>query len=60
MIIVTRKATEFRFGTITGKNVIYRGKSGEMDGIHYINVEEYLKSLCKNIDFKMIFCYFFT
>ena len=39
------KATEFRFGPITNKAVIYRGESGEMDGIKYLNVEEYLKGL---------------
>lgn len=40
-------ATEFRFGPITGKHVIYRGKSQEINGIHYWNVEEYLKGLGK-------------
>ena len=39
------KATEFRFGTITGKYVIYRGEACEENGIQYLNVEEYLKSL---------------
>lgn len=39
------KATEFRFGPITGKYVIYRGESREVNGIHYLNVEEYLKGL---------------
>ena len=39
------KATEWRFGTITGKYVIYRGESCEVNGIHYLNVEEYLKNL---------------
>ena len=33
--------TEHRYGSIHGKHVIYRGKSHEVDGIHYINVEEY-------------------
>jgi len=37
--------TAFRFGTITGKYVIYRGETTEIDGIKYVNVEEYLKSL---------------
>lgn len=37
--------TEHRFGTITGKYVIYRGEEGESDGVRYLNVEEYLKSL---------------
>ena len=35
----------FRFGTITGKYVIYRGETKEIDGIKYVNAEEYLKSL---------------
>ncbi len=38
-------ATEHRFGTITGKYVIYRGEAAVSDGIKYINVEEYLKAL---------------
>lgn len=38
-------ATEHRFGTITGKYVLYRGEAAESEGIHYRNVEEYLKSL---------------
>lgn len=37
--------TEKRFGKITGKYVIYRGKTQEVDGIQYVNVEEYLNSL---------------
>lgn len=41
--------TEFRYGTITGKYVIYRGKNAEWnDGkehVTYLNVEEYLKNL---------------
>ena len=39
------KETEFRFGTITGKNVIYRGESKMVGEISYLNVEEYLKAL---------------
>ena len=35
----------FRFGTITGKYVIYRGETKDVDGVKYVNVEEYLKSL---------------
>ncbi|MCC8356492.1 MAG: ATP-binding protein, partial [Oscillospiraceae bacterium] len=38
--------TEHRFGTITGKYVIYRGEPAQSDGIQYLNVEDYLKSLC--------------
>ena len=37
--------TEKRFGKIAGKYVIYRGKTQEVDGIQYVNVEEYLNSL---------------
>ncbi|MBO4325497.1 MAG: AAA family ATPase [Lachnospiraceae bacterium] len=40
-------ATAFRFGTIAGKYVIYRGKSTEVDGIRYVNAEEYLLGLGK-------------
>ncbi len=39
------KATEFRFGSIVRKCVIYRGESKDVENIHYINVEEYLKNL---------------
>lgn len=38
-------ATEFRFGPITGKYVIYRGETQDVNGIHYLNVEEYLNKL---------------
>ena len=39
--------TEFRYGSITGKYVIYRGESRHDagSGIRYLNVEEYLKGL---------------
>ena len=37
--------TEFRYGTITGKYVIYRGANAEVAGVRYLNVEEYLKKL---------------
>ena len=37
--------TSHRYGEITGKYVIYRGESGSLEGIRYLNVEEYLKSL---------------
>ncbi len=37
--------TERRFGPITGKYVIYRGAPAESEGIRYLNVEDYLKSL---------------
>lgn len=40
------KQTEFRYGRIESKIVLYRGKSKTLpNGIIYINVEEYLKSL---------------
>jgi len=39
-------ATQHRFGPITGKYVLYRGADLELEnGIHYRNVEEYLKQL---------------
>ena len=37
--------TASRFGTITGKYVIYRGTTQDVDGIRYVNVEEYLNAL---------------
>jgi hypothetical protein len=37
--------TEHRYGTITGKFVLYRGESQVVDGIQYQNVEEYLRTL---------------
>ena len=37
--------TTHRYGRITGRFVIYRGESSEIDGVRYLNVEEYLKSL---------------
>ena len=37
--------TSHRYGEITGKYVVYRGESCALDGISYVNVEEYLKSL---------------
>lgn len=47
------KDTEFRYGTIMGKYVIYRGEtrplkdmaSDAAENVTYLNVEEYLKSL---------------
>lgn len=43
------KETEFRYGTITGKYVIYRGENAELkeasEPISYLNVEDYLKNL---------------
>lgn len=40
------KSTEFRYGKITKRVVIYRGKDAKLEnGIEYRNVEEYLKSL---------------
>ncbi|MDO4177651.1 MAG: AAA family ATPase [Phascolarctobacterium sp.] len=37
--------TEFRYGDIEGKYLIYRGESCFENGIHYVNVEEYLNSM---------------
>ncbi|MER2054997.1 MAG: ATP-binding protein, partial [Clostridia bacterium] len=37
--------TTTRFGSITGKYIIYRGATVDVNGIRYINVEEYLLSL---------------
>ena len=37
--------TEHRFGTITGRYVIYRGEAVKSGDIQYLNVEEYLKAL---------------
>ena len=36
------KATEHRYGKITGKYVIYRGEKRMVDGVQYLNVEDYL------------------
>lgn len=38
-------ACEHRYGTITGRYVIYRGEDTDVDNVHYLNVEQYLKSL---------------
>ena len=35
--------TSHRYGEITGRYVIYRGDSAEVEGVKYLNVEEYLK-----------------
>ena len=37
--------TEHRYGQITEKTVLYRGKNQTIDGIRYQNVEEYLRQL---------------
>lgn len=37
--------TEFRYGKILGKNVIYRGADVSVQGVRYLNVEKYLESL---------------
>lgn len=47
------KDTEFRYGTITGKYVIYRGAESSLvqagveasEDVIYLNVEDYLKKL---------------
>ena len=37
--------TEHRFGQITKRYVIYRGEKTEINGVQYLNVEQYLKSI---------------
>lgn len=37
--------TEHRYGTITGKSVLYRGENQVINGISYQNVEEYLRNI---------------
>ena len=37
--------TSHRFGDITGRYVIYRGEDTKVNGVQYLNVEKYLKSL---------------
>ncbi|MCD8120365.1 MAG: AAA family ATPase [Lachnospiraceae bacterium] len=37
------RQTEHRFGPITGKYVIYRGEPMVLEGVEYLNVEEYLR-----------------
>ena len=39
------KETEFRFGRITRRTVLYRGENTSIEGIEYLNVEEYLRSI---------------
>ncbi len=46
--------TEHRFGTIKGKYVIYRSEPQEVDGIQYLNAEEYLNSLGKKSPHNMV------
>ena len=36
------RMTEHRFGTITGKYLIYRGQEATTNDIQYVNVEKYL------------------
>ena len=42
------KETEYRYGKITGKYVIYRGENTELGDVVYLNVENYLKG-CRSI-----------
>lgn len=46
--------TEFRYGQITGKYVLYQGEPYfETEcGVQYLNIEEYLRSLVRNADTK--------
>lgn len=39
--------TEFRYGTIVRKCVIYRGETMHNGVMDYVNVEEYLNSICR-------------
>ena len=39
---------EHRFGSITGRFVIYRGNPAQSEGVEYLNVEDYLKTLGKH------------
>ena len=39
--------TEHRYGSITGKTVLYRGENQMIEGIQYQNVEDYLRQMCK-------------
>ena len=41
------KQTEFSFGCIKGKYVLYRGENDSVNGVAYKNVEEYLRDLRK-------------
>ena len=37
--------TEHCYGLITRKTVLYHGTTQDVDGIRYVNVEEYLKGV---------------
>ena len=37
--------TEFRYGAITGKYVLYCGMTQRFGDVQYLNVEEYLKMI---------------
>lgn len=39
--------TEHRYGSITGKFVLYRGENRIVEGIQYQNVEDYLRNIVK-------------
>ncbi len=39
------RLTEHKYGTITKKAVLYRGEDTVVNGIHYVNVTEYLEKL---------------
>lgn len=39
------KTVESKFGTITGKYVLYRGENKTVDGVEYLNVEQFLCGL---------------
>jgi len=46
--------TSHRYGDITGRYVIYRGDSAEVEGVRYLNVEEYLKMLLNETTMKQL------
>lgn len=45
--------TEFRYGPITRKCVLYRGGNTVVDDIEYMNVEDYLKNIWKRMSDSM-------
>lgn len=40
--------TSHRYGDITGRYVIYRGDDDKVDGVQYLNVEEFAKKEFKS------------
>ena len=50
MEVIVLLDTQHRYGTITSKKVLYRGESKMAGEIRYMNVEEYLKQLCYELN----------